>query len=133
MEKPRLIELPRIEDKRGNLSFFQEKMHFPFEIERVYWVYDVPNGQIRGGHAYHELSEIIIALSGSFDVLVDYGDTTQKFTLNRSNTALYIPPKLWRHLENFSTNSICLVAASRAYEASDYIRDYASYLKMKQT
>lgn len=127
MSEVQLIELPKILDKRGNLSFFQEETHIPFKVERVYWIYDVPGGEIRGGHAYKELYELIVALSGSFDVVVDNGKEKKKYTLNRSYYGLLIPKMIWRQLENFSTNSLCLIAASLPYDESDYIRDYTKF------
>jgi hypothetical protein len=127
----KLIELPKILDKRGNLSFFQEKTHIPFEIKRAYWIYDVPGGEKRGGHAYKELYELIIALSGSFDVIVDDGTEKQLFRLNRSYYGLLIPKMIWRQLENFSTNSLCLIASSLPYSETDYIRDYNEFKILK--
>lgn len=119
-----LIDLPKILDERGNLSFLEENKHIPFKLERVYWIYDVPGGQIRGGHAYKELQEIIIALSGSFDVVLDNGHQKETFSLNRSYYGLYVPQLVWRHLENFSTNALCLILASTPYQEEDYVRDY---------
>src|SRR5690349_22494905 len=109
--EPRLIDLPKILDDRGNLSFFQNNAQVPFDIKRVYWIYDVPGGEIRGGHAYKTLQEVIIALSGSFDVVLFDGKEEKRFTLNRSYKALYVPGMIWKHLENFSTNSVALIAA----------------------
>lgn len=126
-DKVKIINLPKILDKRGNLSFFQEKVHIPFDITRVYWIYDVPGGEIRGGHAYRELYELIIALSGSFDVIVDNGVSKEKFTLNRSYYGLLVPKMVWRQLENFSTNSLCLIAASLPYDENDYIKNYEQF------
>ena len=126
-----LIELPKILDERGNLSFFQENTHLPFKIQRVYWIYDVPGGEIRGGHAYRELHELIIALSGSFDVVVDNGSQKEKYTLNRSYYGLLVPNMVWRQLENFSTNSLCLIAANLPYDEADYIRDYDQFQVLK--
>jgi hypothetical protein len=122
-----LLHLPKIEDRRGNLSFFEDFKQLPFEIRRVYWVYDVPGGETRGGHAYHQLQEVIIALSGSFDVHTEDSSGKKVYSLNRSYMGLYLPPLTWRNLENFSTNAICLVAASSFYNESDYIRDYDSF------
>lgn len=127
MKPAQLIELPKILDERGNLSFFQEGTHLPFKIERVYWIYDVPGGEVRGGHAYKQLYELIIALSGSFDIIVDNGIIKEKYTLNRSYYGLLIPKMVWRKLENFSTNSLCLIAASLPYDEADYIRDYDQF------
>ena len=120
----RIIDLPKFEDPRGNLSFIEEEKHIPFKIERTYWIYDVPGGQVRGGHAFKEQQELIVALSGSFDVVVDDG--------NRSYYGLFIPNHIWRRLENFSTNSLALILSSTAYNEQDYIRDYGSFIKMKK-
>jgi len=129
INKVELIDIPRFLDDRGNLSFFQNDVQIPFKIERVYWIYDVPGGAHRGGHAYFNLQEVIIALSGSFDVVVDDGNESKIFTLNRSYNALYIPKMIWRRLENFSTNAVALIAASEKYNESDYIRDYNHFQK----
>ena len=130
LSKVKIINLPKIEDPRGNLSFIEEKKHIPFEIKRVYWIYDVPGGQFRGSHAYKELQEFIVALSGSFDVVLDDGKEKKKFFLNRSYYGLYVPNLIWRSLENFSTNALCMILASRHYCVDDYIRDYAEFLKL---
>lgn len=127
----KIIELPKILDKRGNLSFIEQFNHIPFEIKRAYWVYDVPGGEARGGHAFKRNEEIIIALSGSFDVTVDDGQNKKKFSLNRSYYGLYIPSGLWRTMDNFSTNSFALEFGSVEYSESDYVRDYSDFLKMK--
>ncbi len=132
MNKPRIIELPKFTDPRGNLSFVEQLNHIPFEIKRTYWIYDVPGGETRGGHAYRENQEFIVALSGAFDVIVDDGTTKKKFTLNRSYYGLYVPAGLWREMENFSTNSLALEFSSIHYTERDYIRDYDEYLKLKQ-
>jgi WxcM-like, C-terminal. len=124
-----LINLPKLLDPRGNLSFIEEENHVPFKIERVYWIYDVPGGEVRGGHAFKEQQELIVALSGSFDVVVDDGAQKQKFSLNRSYFGLYIPAGLWRQMENFSTNSVALVLSSTSFQEQDYIRDYDEYIK----
>ncbi len=129
MNKVRLIDLPKILDERGNLSFIEEYMHIPFKIERVYWIYDVPGGQVRGGHAFKKQQELIVALSGSFDVIVDNGKNKKTFTLNRSYFGLYIPEGLWRQMENFSTNSVALVLSSTMFDEKDYIRSYEEYVK----
>lgn len=126
--KTKIINLPKFEDTRGNLSFVEEENHIPFKIERVYWIYDVPGGQVRGGHAFKEQKEFIIALSGSFDVVVDDGADKQVFSLNRSYYGLYLPPGLWRQIENFSTNSLAVVLSSTKYEEADYIREYSEFL-----
>lgn len=122
-----IIQLPKIIDKRGNLTFIESKNHIPFEIKRVYWIYDVPGGQKRGGHAYKTLNEFIIALSGSFDVILDDGKEKKKFLLNRSYYGLFVPKTIWRRLENFSTNALCLILASDFYDAKDYIRKYSEF------
>jgi dTDP-4-dehydrorhamnose 3,5-epimerase-like enzyme len=122
-----LISLPKILDQRGNLSFFESEKHIPFPIKRIFWIYDVPGGEIRGGHAYHANEEVIIALSGSFDIVVNDGQEIKTYSLNRSYNGLYIPAGTWRHFENFSTNALSLVIASDSYDEQDYIRDYASF------
>jgi dTDP-4-dehydrorhamnose 3,5-epimerase-like enzyme len=124
IEQVKIIDLPKIEDSRGNLSFLEEKSHIPFEIKRIYWIYDVPGGVKRGGHAYKENQELIVALSGSFDVILDDGKSRKVYSLNRSYYGLYVPKGIWRQMENFSTNSLALVLASIPYTESDYIRDY---------
>lgn len=128
----RIIDLPKFEDPRGNLSFIEEEKHIPFKIERTYWIYDVPGGQVRGGHAFKEQQELIVALSGSFDVVVDDGTNMNILSLNRSYYGLFIPNHIWRRLENFSTNSLALILSSTAYNEQDYIRDYGSFIKMKK-
>lgn len=128
-----VIELPKILDARGNLSFVEQNHHIPFEIQRTYWIYDVPGGEKRGGHAFIKNQEVIIALSGSFDVIVDDGKERRTFHLNRSYYALYIPNGLWRSMENFSTNSVALEFGSESYLISDYIREYNEFLKLKQS
>ena len=132
MMETRIIELPKFLDARGNLSFAQNNTHIPFEIKRTYWVYDVPGGESRGGHAYRETEEFVIALSGSFDVIVDDGKEKKTFHLNRSYYGLYIPKGMWREMNNFSTNSLALEFASTKYNSNDYIRDYNEFLKMKK-
>ncbi len=126
---PTIIPLPKFEDPRGNLSFIEENNHIPFKIERTYWIYDVPGGQVRGGHAFKEQQELIVALSGSFDVVVDDGKTKKTFSLNRSYYGLYVPAGIWRQMQNFSTNSLALVLSSTPFSEDDYIRDYDEYLK----
>lgn len=123
----RLIELPKYLDMRGNLSFVEENRHIPFAVKRTYWLYDVPGGESRGGHAYKENSEFIIALSGSFDVILDDGTEKKTYSLNRSYYGLYVPKGLWREMSNFSTNSVALVLASVKYSPEDYISDYESF------
>ncbi len=129
MEHPRIIELAKIFDPRGNLSVIEEFKDIPFKIERAYWIYDVPGGDHRGGHAYKENTEFIVALSGSFDVELDNGYEKKTFHLNRSYYGLYVPKGLWREMSNFSTNSLALVLSSTEYDADDYIRDYQEFLK----
>jgi len=129
---PKIIHLPKIEDPRGNLSFLEEDEHIPFKIKRTYWIYDVPGGQIRGGHAFKKQEEFIIALSGSFDVVVDDGVLKQTFSLNRSYYGLYIPTGLWRQMHNFSTNSLAIVLSSTHYNEADYIYDYAKFVKYRR-
>ena len=122
-----LLQLPKNFDRRGNLSFLESNKHIPFEIKRTYWIYDVPGGETRGGHAYKKLHEIVIALSGSFDVHVESTAGVEMYSLNRSYMALYLPPGTWRSLQNFSTNAVCMVAASEFYDELDYIRDYEQF------
>ncbi|MEO5990242.1 MAG: FdtA/QdtA family cupin domain-containing protein [Ferruginibacter sp.] len=127
----RIIDLPKIMDDRGNLSFIEEINHIPFKIERAYWIYDVPGGQVRGGHAFKEQQEFIVALSGSFDVLVDNGKEQKNFSLNRSYYGLYLQAGVWRQMQNFSTNSLALVLSSTHYNLGDYIHDYNEFIKLK--
>ena len=127
MEQPRIIDLPKIGDKRGNLSLVEEFKHIPFKIERRYWIYDVPGGEKRGGHAYRENQEFIVALSGSFDVVLDDGKEKKLYSLNRSYYGLYVPKGWWRQMENFSTNALALVLASTPYTKEDYIYDYQDF------
>ena len=131
MDKPRIIDLPKFLDARGNLSFVEQENHVPFKIRRTYWLYDVPGGECRGGHAYKENQEFIVALSGSFDVILDDGSTKNVYTLNRSYYGLYVPKGLWREMENFSTNALAMILSSTDYDASDYVRDYDEFLKLK--
>lgn len=123
----KIINLPKFLDARGNLSFVEEESHIPFKILRSYWIYDVPGGECRGGHAYRENEEFIVALSGSFDVVLDDGKERKVFNLNRSYYGLYVPKGLWREMVNFSTNSLALVLASAPYSQDDYIRDYEQF------
>ena len=127
---PILINLPKFLDLRGNLSFIEEDSQLPFKIRRVYWIYDVPGGQVRGGHAFKKQEELIVALSGSFDVVLYDGKEEKKYSLNRSYYGLYVPKMIWRSLENFSTNSLCLILASAEYDENDYIRDLKLYEKL---
>lgn len=130
-QSPRIIELPQILDKRGNLSFIEEENHIPFKIERTYWIYDVPGGESRGGHAYITLQEFVVALSGSFDVVLHDGEKEHRFHLNRSYYGLYVPKMMWREIDNFSTNSLALILADQKYIEKDYIRDFATYKQLK--
>lgn len=131
VEDARIIELPKFLDARGNLSFVEQNNHIPFEIKRTYWIYDVPGGEDRGGHAFRENQEVVIALSGAFDVVVDDGSTKKTFTLNRSYYGLYIPKGLWRTIENFSTNAFALEFGSISFSVEDYIYDYDEFKMMK--
>ncbi len=128
----RIIDLPKFLDARGNLSFAENNKQIPFEIKRTYWIYDVPGGEERGGHAFIENQEVIIALSGAFDVIVDDGTNKKTIRLDRSYYGLYIPKGLWRSMENFSTNSFALEFGSVSFSNSDYIRDYNEFLKLKR-
>ena len=127
MSSVKLIQLPKFLDARGNLSFIEQENHIPFMIERTYWIYDVPGGEKRGGHAYKENEELIVALSGSFDVVLDDGKEKKTFSLNRSYYGLYVPKGTWREMQNFSTNSLALILSSTKYDESDYIRDYDEF------
>lgn len=124
-----IIELPQITDPRGNLTFVEANRHVPFSIERVYYLYDVPGGAERGGHAHRALHQLIIAMSGSFDVVLNDGREKKRFHLNRSYNGLYVCPMIWRELDNFSSGSVCMVLASNFYDEADYYRDYAEYLE----
>ena len=129
--KVKIINLPKIEDPRGNLSFFENSNQIPFDINRTYWIYDVPGGEMRGSHAFQKSHEFIIALSGSFDVVLNDGEKEMRFSLNRSYYGLYVPNLIWRRLENFSTNSLALIVSSIQYDDNDYIRDFAEFKKVK--
>jgi dTDP-4-dehydrorhamnose 3,5-epimerase-like enzyme len=126
----KIVNFPKVTDYRGNLSFIEENKQIPFQIKRVYYLYDVPSGATRGGHAHRALQQVVIALSGSFDVILDDGYQRRKFFLNRPHYGLYIPPKIWRELENFSSNSVALSLVSEVYDESDYVRDYADYKRL---
>lgn len=132
MDKPKIIQFPKIENSRGNLSFFEEKNQIPFNIKRVYWIYDVPSGKIRGGHAFKEQRELIVALSGSFDVILDDGENRKVFSLNRSYYGLFVPNGIWRQMNNFSTNSLALVIASTKFNKSDYVYDFDEFKRMSK-
>lgn len=127
-DKIRIIDLPKIEDDRGNLSLIEGENHISFKINRVYWIYDVPGGEYRGSHAFKESEEFIVALSGSFDVILHNGKEEKKFSLNRSYYGLYVSKLHFRRLENFSTNSLALILASTPYDENDYIRDFDEFL-----
>lgn len=123
-----IVELPKVSDVRGNLTFVEANRHIPFDIQRVYYLYDVPGGAERGGHAHRGLHQLIVAMSGSFDVVLDDGRQKKRFHLNRSYYGLYVCPMIWRELDNFSSGSVCLVLASNCYDEADYYRDYNEYL-----
>ena len=127
INKPYLINLPKIIDPRGNLSFIEEEKHVPFKIERSFWIYDVPGGEKRGGHAYTKQQEFIVSLSGSFDVILNNGKEEFKFHLNRSYYGLFVPAMIWREMNNFSTNSLALIVVDQAFNEEDYIRDFSNY------
>lgn len=129
LDTVKVIELPKILDERGNLSFLEEQNHVPFKIERTYWIYDVPGGEKRGGHSYHNNEELIIALSGSFDVVLTDGFEERRYSLNRSYYGLYVPNQLWRHMENFSTNALAFVVASTSFNENDYERQFEVFKK----
>ena len=126
-----LIKLPKILDTRGNLTFIESNVHIPFEIKRTYWIYDVPGGEIRGSHAFKKSQELIIALSGSFDIVLNDGKQESKHTLNRSYEGLYVPNLIWKSMGNFSTNSLALVVSNIAYDEADYIRNFDEFKQMK--
>ena len=131
LSQAKIINLPKILDARGNLSVIEEKKQIPFEIERTYWIYDVPGGEVRGGHAYRKNEEFIVALSGSFDVILDDGKEKKTFSLNRSYYGLYVPKGIWREMKNFSTNSLALVLSSTEYDVDDYVRNYDEFKILK--
>ena len=132
MQQPKIIDLPKFTDPRGNLSFLENENQIPFKIARSYWIYDVPGGETRGGHAFKENDEFIIALSGAFDVVLDNGKEKQKFQLNRSYYGLYVPKGWWREMENFSTNSVAFILSSISYDENDYIRDYDGFKSLER-
>ncbi len=132
IEKVKIIDLPKILDPRGNLSFLESNNHVPFEIKRTYWIYDVPGGEIRGSHSFKKSHEFIIALSGSFDVVLNDGKKEVKYSLNRSYYGLYVPNMLWRRVENFSTNALALIVSSIPYDQNDYIRNFNEYKKLNE-
>ena len=132
IEACRIVDLPKISDPRGNLTFVEGGRHVPFNIQRVYYLYDVPGGAERGGHAHKALHQLIIAMSGSFDVLLNDGNQEKRFHLNRSYSGLYICPMIWRELDNFSSGSVCMVLASNHYDEDDYYRNYEEYLAVQQ-
>ena len=124
-----IVDLPKIQDPRGNLTFVESGNQIPFDIQRVYYLYDVPGGSERGGHAHKELHQLIIAMSGSFDVVLDDGKEKKRVHLNRSYNGLYVCPMIWRELDNFSSGSVCMVLASNKYDENDYYRDYAEFMR----
>ena len=128
IERCKIIDLPKIADARGNLTFVEGGRHVPFDIARVYYLYDVPGGGERGGHAHKELHQLIVAMSGSFDVVLDDGRNKKRVHLNRSYNGLYVCPMIWRELDNFSSGSVCMVLASNLYDEDDYYRDYSEYV-----
>ena len=128
IDKCQLVELPKISDPRGNLTFIEGSQHIPFDISRVYYLYDVPGGAERGGHAHKALNQLIIAMSGSFDVILDDGHNKKRVHLNRSYQGLHVCPMIWRELDNFSSGSVCMVLASNRYDEDDYYRDYSEYV-----
>lgn len=127
LDQVRLVDLPKISDPRGSLTFIEGQAHVPFDIARVYYLYDVPGGESRGGHAHKRLEQLVIAASGSFDIVLNDGTRTRTFTLNRSYVGLYVPRMVWRELENFSSGSVCLVLASQPYDEDDYYRLFADF------
>lgn len=131
MEGAAIIKLPKVKDKRGNLSFFENDNQIPFKIKRTYWIYDVPGGEYRGSHAFKESKEFIVALSGSFDVVLNDGKEEKRFLLNRSYLGLYVPNMLWRSIDNFSTNSVALIVSSVGYNKADYIREFQEFKTLK--
>lgn len=131
INNPQIIQLPKFLDPRGNLSFIEDDNHIPFKIARTYWIYDVPGGEVRGAHAYKTLQEFIVALSGSFDVVLHDGKQEHRFHLNRSYYGLYVPKMYWRSMENFSTNSVAMILADQPYNEKEYIRDFETFKLLK--
>lgn len=132
IEDVKIIELPKFTDPRGNLSFVEQLNHVPFEIRRTYWIYDVPGGEGRGGHAHKKLEQLIVAVSGSFTVTLDDGKCKRSFFLNRPYQGLYVKPGMWRELDDFSSGAVCMVLASEVYQVEDYIRDYDEFLAFRK-
>lgn len=131
LDVPQIINLPKIFDPRGNLSFIESEGHVPFEVKRSYWIYDVPGGMFRNGHAFHAQEEFIVALSGSFDVVINDGTDEKRYHLARSYYGLYVPRMTWRAIDNFSTNSVALILSSTIYDQNDYIEDFNEFIKLK--
>ena len=131
IEKCQILSLPKIHDPRGNLTVVEGQVHVPFDIARVYYLYDVPGGSERGGHAHKQLHQFIVAMSGSFNVVLDDGQDKKRVHLNRSYHGLYICPMIWRELDNFSSGAVCMVLASTRYEEADYFRDYAKFMRAR--
>ena len=127
LNKCQVLQLPVVHDPRGNLTYVESGEHIPFAIERVYYLYDVPGGAKRGGHAHRDLHQLIIAMSGSFDIVLDDGARSHRYHLNRSHAGLYVPPMVWREIDNFSSGSVCMVLASAKYDEADYYRDYSEF------
>lgn len=132
IEKCQIIDLPKIHDPRGNLTFVEGGVHIPFDIRRVYYLYDVPGGSERGGHAHKQLHQLIVAMSGSFDIVLDDGYAKKRVHLNRSYSGLYVCPMIWRELDNFSSGAVCMVLASNRYDEDDYYRDYEQFIRARQ-
>lgn len=131
LDQCRIIELPRVQDPRGNLTFVEGSSHVDFDIQRVYYLYDVPGGSERGGHAHKDLRQLIVAMSGSFDVVLDDGKDRKRVHLNRSYQGLYVCPMIWRELDNFSSGSVCMVLASNRFDEDDYYREYAAFMRAR--
>jgi oxalate decarboxylase/phosphoglucose isomerase-like protein (cupin superfamily) len=128
----KLINLPKSIDERGNLSLIEEENHIPYKIERIYWIYDVPGGETRGSHAFKNSEEFIVAISGSFDLVLHDGKKESKYSLNRSYYGIYVPKLIWRKLENFSTNSLALILSSTSFNENDYIRNFEEFIRYKE-